>query len=414
MSTHDQDQLTRTLRERSDDMIGSTLDLDQVKGRARGIARRRRTATGLVAAAVVLAIGIPVGLNLSDVTNSQEPLPANPSPAPSPGPVESPPPTGPVDPPKPTGPVQVDASELPTGSGPAIAWLRGSTLTLSGQDPVDLGRAYTQVTPFVDGWLATGNGKTFVLDAAGDVVESFPGAGLAVSSDGSRVISQLEATGGTDLQLRSTTDDELPLSTTVENGPTVRLLGFSGREQAAYVSTVPIGQRGAEDRVYVTDFLRRPRRLDGLIGARGASDAAGLVSAQLSYNADGDGGSCWAAVDVGTGDRLWETCEWIPERYSPEGRYVVAESVFSDGLGGSVVVILEARTGELVAEFRTDGLGQLVNPIWESDGTVLAQTYQGGAWYVVRLALDGSAEIVLGPDRAGDETASPWGFAVTP
>ncbi len=408
MSGHDQDQLTRALRGRSEDMSGSFVGLDQVKGRARGIQRRRRTAVGTVAAAVVLAIGIPVGLNLGDVTNSQEPLPANPSPAPSVAP--SP---GPDEPPAPTGPIEVDATELRPGSGPAIPWLIGPTLMLPGQDPIDLGRAYNQVTPYLDGWLATGSGKTFVLDADGTVLESFPGGGLAVSSDGSRAITQLEATGGTDLQLRSITEDELPLTATVEIGPTVRLVGFAGPQEAAYVSTVPTGG-GSEDRVFVTDLLREPRRLEGLIGARGASDVAGLVSGQTSYNADGDGGSCWAVVDVESGERRWETCTWIPERFSPEGRYVVAESAFSDGLGGSALAILEAATGEVVAEFSTEGLGQIVNPLWESDGTVLAGTYQDGSWYAVRLGVDGSVERALGPEPTGDDVASPWGFAATP
>ncbi|MGA9747828.1 MAG: hypothetical protein WBQ50_10285 [Nocardioides sp.] len=404
MSNHQTDQLTQALRERSDAMAGTHLGLDAVKGRARGIQRRRRTAVVTVAAAVVLAIGIPVGLNLGDVTNSQEPLPANPSPAPSPGPVE---------PPAPTGPVEVDATELRPGSGPAIAWLIGPTLMLPGQDQIDLGRAYTQVTPYLEGWLATGSGKTFVLDADGTVLESFPGQGLAVSTDGSRVVTQLDATGGTDLQLRTAPFTELPLSATVEIGPSVRLLGFTGPEEAAYVSTVPTGG-GSEERVLVTDFLREPRRLEGLIGARGASEVAGLVSGQTSYNADGDGGSCWAVVDVATGDRRWETCTWIPERYSPEGRYVVAESVFSDGIGGSALAILDAATGEEVAEFSTEGLGQIVNPLWESDGTVLAETYQDGAWYAVRLGVDGSVERALGPELTGDDIASPWGFAATP
>ena len=64
MSTHDEDRLSRSLHERADDVSGAPLGLADVQRSARGIQRRRRIAGGLVAAAVV-AVAVPLALNLT-------------------------------------------------------------------------------------------------------------------------------------------------------------------------------------------------------------------------------------------------------------------------------------------------------------------------------------------------------------
>ena len=145
MTAHDHDRIARTLRERSDDMAGSHLGLDDVKGRARSIRRRRRAVTG-AAAAVVLAHAEPGGLNVTDHTRGNEPLPTNPSPAPSPSVVE----TGEPEP-VPSGPIPADGAAAPRGEDPAMTYLTGSVVHPPGQEPIDLGRDYAEVTPYGDG-----------------------------------------------------------------------------------------------------------------------------------------------------------------------------------------------------------------------------------------------------------------------
>ena len=73
MSNHDTDELTRALRERSEDMTGTHLALEDVKGRARGIRRRRRAASGIAVAAVALAVAVPMGINLDSVDRGRGP-----------------------------------------------------------------------------------------------------------------------------------------------------------------------------------------------------------------------------------------------------------------------------------------------------------------------------------------------------
>src|SRR4029079_8893191 len=88
MSSHD--DLGRTLRERADAMgEGHPLSLDDVKGRARGIRRRRYAATGLAAAAV-LAVAIPAGVVVASNTASSEVPPADQGRSEPPSPTEAP------------------------------------------------------------------------------------------------------------------------------------------------------------------------------------------------------------------------------------------------------------------------------------------------------------------------------------
>lgn len=407
---HDQEQLVQTLRERSTDMAGSHLGLDDVKGRARGIRRRRRAVTG-AAVAVVLAFVVPVGINATDLTSSNEPLPANPSPAPTSTPTPTPEPA-------PSGPIPADGATAPRGEDPALAYLTGSVVhTLDGAK-VDLGRDYDTVTPYGDGWIGVDiargrHGTTDVLGPTGEVRDTFPGSGLAVSSDGTRTVTQLEATGAgvTDLNIAPTDASETPLTASVSTGGTVRLAGFVGEQQVAYAEEVVTSGR-YETVVHVTDFERLPTTVPGLISARGAHDTTGVVSGMTSVD-EFEPGSCSAVVKASTGDQLWETCDFTLDRFSPDGRYVIGLDAYLDGIGGTTVAILDASDGDVLAEFTTRDLGFTGPAAWESDGTVVVSTFQDGTWYLLRLRPDGTVEQALDPVE-GDEGRRPWDLAVTP
>jgi hypothetical protein len=420
MSTHDsshpqdQEQLTRTLRERSDDMAGSHLGLDDVKGRARGIRRRRRAMTG-AAAAVVLALAVPVGLNVADLTRGNEPLPANPSPNPSgtPSVVE----TGEPEP-VPSGPIPADGAAAPRGEDPAMTYLTGSVVHPPGREPADLGRDYAGITPYGDGWIgvdpARGRyGTTDVLGPDGQVRDTFPGYGLAVSSDGAWTVTQLEATGAgvTDLNLAPSDASQTPLTASVSIGGTVQLAGFAGDQLVAYAETVDAPD-GAETVVHLTDFEHKPTTVPGLISVRGANDTTGVVSGMTSIDELAPG-SCSAVVDATSGEQRWETCDYTLDRFSPDGRYVIGLDAYLDGIGGSTVAILDASDGAVLAEFTTRDLGFTGPAAWESNGTVVVATFQDGTWYLLRLRPDGTVEQALDPVE-GDELQRPWSFAVTP
>ena len=403
---HDHDLLTRALHDRAGDMTGASLGLDDVKGRARSIRRRRQALTGVVAAAV-MAIAVPVGLTVGDVDRGSEPLPTTPSPGLTDGPTVD------TATPEPDGPIPADGPSAPRGPDPALSYLVGSVLRQEGEGDVELGRELDAFTRYGEGWIgfdlgAGERGTTYRFGADGREQESLPGAGLGVSTDRSWLVYQLEAlaAGATDLNLAPTDRSDTPLTHTVALGETVQPVGFGGDREFVYTLTDQQGNGS----VWVTDFLRDERQVPGIINASGANDARGLVSGQISFS---DTGSCWAVVDLATGRQVWDTCDFALRKFSPDGSYVIGTDAYADGLGGSQTAILDAATGQVLAEFTTRDLGFITQPVWESDSAVLMPTYQDGTWYLLRLGPDGSVERAADP-VSGSEMRQPWILEVTP
>lgn len=407
---HDHDLLARMLRERSEDMSGSHLGLDDVRGRAHRIRRRRRAVAG-AAAAVVLAVGVPAGLTLTDLAGPSEPLPTSPSPGPTVVESGRPEPT-PTEPP-PTGPIPADGAVAPRGEDPAIAYVTGSVVHPPGQAPVDLGRRFHEVTPYAGGWAGidlSGETTSFV-GPDGTVDLSFSGASLAVSADGQTMASVLNATGGLDIGLRPSAGEgpDGYLSSVVALEGTAVLAGFLGPEKVAYNLITPRG----ETRPETTDFATENVPLEGLLEVSSTNEATGVVSG-LTEIRELEPGSCSAVLEVDSQTRLWETCDFTLESFSPDGRYVIGTDSYHDGIGGSTVAILDASDGRVLAHFTTRDLGFTGPSAWESDSTVLVSTYQDGAWYLLRLRPDGTVEQALDPVTDGDEMQRPWNLAVTP
>jgi hypothetical protein len=404
------DELTRALHERSEVMSGTHVSFEDVKGRARGIRRRRRAASGIAVAAVALAVAVPMGINLDGVDRGQRPLPAD-------QPTTTTEPTGQAEP---RGPVEIDAAKARRGEDPAITYLSGSTLHPSGGADVGLPEAYSAVAPYADGWvgISVADGTTTFLDASGrPTQEPYPGASAAVTADGQWLATVLYATGGVDMQLWPTAGadpQEGYGSHVVAFEGQLEYAGFLGPETIAYNLTTD-GRDGATVTPYVADWYGEgePREIPGLLSVRAANEADGTVSGMTSLDQLA-GEACYAVVDPATGDERWETCDYALDGFSPDGRYVVGTDAFADGLGGRQVAILEASTGDVVAEYATQERAYHQDPVWESGSTVLVPVYQDGAWFLVRLRPDGTVEKALDDARTGDETVSPWRFAVRP
>lgn len=403
----DHDLLTTTLRDRAGDMDGRTLGLDDVKGRARGIRRRRRAMGGAVAAAV-LAVAVPVGLNVTDVDRGQQPLPTNPSPSV----VETPEPS-------PSGPVTIDAAAAPRGQDPALVYLTGTTLHRPGGPDVVLPKDYSWVAPYADGWMGFygPDGTTTILDAEGKPIRGpWPGISAAVSSDAQSLATVVYAGGGNvDLQLWPTAgakDDSYGSNVVAFEGD-LQYAGFVGPETVAYNLTVQDDQ-GATPTPYVTDWFsgEEPRELTSVIGVRGANDVTGVVSGMTEID-DLAGRYCSAVVDAAADEVVWDTCDYRLGKFSPDGKYVLGVDPQSDGLGGQQVTMLDAENGDVVAEFVVPDRSFLQDAVWESRSTVLVPVMQDG-WHLVRLRPDGTVERALDGGVTGYDDSSPWRFAVTP
>ncbi len=395
MSDHQQDQLTRTLRERSGDMTGSHLDLDQVKGRARGIQRRRRTAGALVTAAVVLAIGVPVGLNLGDLTNSQEPLPTTPSPDPTPSVVETPE-QRPAPTPRADGSFPLTLTGLTVGQAPGLPYVLDEQRQLiTPEGTVELPDSFLQITPFRSGWLGiverrsgVGGVEVRVMDQDFTVRSTTPSGTTMMLSDGGRVAYSEDEGGDATLVSASTTgSDESRWSVPGQGG--IEPVGFLDEETVLFQST-----SGAQQYLGIAGPDGEVSQVEGFLNLRGTSQATGLVSGLTSF---GDPGTCSAVADPRAGGQLWDTCDWTLGAFSPDGRHVVGYPADYDGLGPASMAILDAATGDLVTEF-SPGRVRVVTAVsqaaWEDDDSLVVALSQGERQGFVRADVDGRLELV--------------------
>lgn len=402
MSSHDEDRLAGSLRERAGDISASPGDLGQVRDRARGIRRRRRVVRGLTAVVVVVAVALPVTTRLTAGTRADRSGP----PAAS---SQSPDPRDGVFP--------LTAENAPRSGAPQIDYQQGRTLHRADGSTSRLPAAYSSLTPYRGGILATETTEDgyYIVHLGQDMQElrrSRFDSDLAVSLDGARVAwASFGDRGSTrTLHVDSSGDPSEDMTApAVGSGDGVHLVGFLDPDKLVYQTY------GAKSEVRVLD--NGDRRLEGLIDARGTSQRNGLVSGLASYTrADG---WCYVVRDV-TGRRgdLWRTCDFSLGRFSPNGRYVLAGPAFLNGMGDSEVAVLDARTGAVVAHWQRagkDSAGVAAQSVWESTTTVLTPYREDGAWHLLRLDLDGRVSEATEPVPAPDaDTPAPWTFTVRP
>lgn len=414
MSDHDETRLSRALHERAHDVPGTHLDLDDVRRTARGIRRRRRMLTGLVAAAAV-AVAVPVGITMTGGTGTDRPV--GPAATPSRSAASDPSTAGPTPSPTPTLPqpegiVPLTAKGAGRGTPPQVGYLSGRTVHLGPDSVVELPAAYASVTPYHGGFLAadlTRGGQDVVeLDNTYTEVSRHPGSPrFALSADGTRVSWFTVESGAGHLHraivsgMSDQVDDQ-----PVRGGSDFSPVGFASSDAVVYERT------DAQSQVRVTDFAGTDRRLDGLLAAGGTSEEAGLVSGMVSAS---DSGSCWVVRQVTSGKDLWKTCDYSLGQFSPDGRYVLAGPAYRDGIGDGEVAVLDARTGDVVAHWRCslDGSAFVSTSVWEDGTDVLTALFEDGSWHLLRLNVSGAIAETLTPVTA-DMDHRPWSFLPRP
>jgi hypothetical protein len=386
---------------------GSPFDLADVQRSARGIQRRRRVAGGIVAAAVV-AVAVPVALNLTGTPGTAPPVaPATTSPSVSPTPTtaSSPDPSPSVTLPSGVTPLTVEGA--PAGGPAAITYLRGSTVVVPGSDPADLPATYDTVAPYRGGWLAVerkDQGQAYVVhvDASGQVTGSEKGGDRIVTSQDGVELSwvedgklYLDGTNGHSDQPQSL---DLPQGI-VEAHP----VGFVGPGSVLVSVTDEATQQ-----LYVSDLQSLTPLKGDVLSVRATDQSHGALGVQTSYNDDGT--SCWA-VRTSSGRTGPKTCDWTIDAFSTDGAHFVGYPSGTDGPGSATVGLLDAKTAKPVVSFEREGNADtyVADTAWEDETHVLASLHEGDRWYVVRLGLDGSLERV--DDAAGNADESPFHFA---
>jgi hypothetical protein len=408
--SRENDLLVRTLEQRSEQMRDSSVGLDDVKSRARGLQRRRRAMTGAVAA-VVLAVAVPVGLSVTDAIQTQPLPPAEQTQTPNPDETDNAQPA----PEFPEQPVRLTAEGLPAGEPPGLNYLvydqEQELVTPSGT--VALPEQVGSAAPYGDGWITIGGEGPLVrwLDSAGEVVRTEPAASilLAVGDDRSQVAWTQGRFGDREVQLvAGHTAGGEPRSWTLTPGDgEVRPVGFLGENRVVFTVIETSQNAIAEPDGSFTE-------LEGFLSIRSASQAAGLVAVQTSYSSTR---MCDGVVDpsASTSETLWETCEFELGEFSPDGRYVVGSLAepMGDGFGSGRAAVLDARTGEVMVEFESEGERlQLSQILWE-DATHLVSVVVATAdaeTFMLRLGLDGEVERI-GPSGVIENMGLAFGFA---
>ena len=407
MSTHDEERLSRGLHDRAGDVSGAPVGLDEVKRSARGIRRRRRLATGLVAAAVV-AVAVPVGLNAAGGPDAGRPVaPATTSLSGAPTRAGTPEPTPTL--PNPEGGIPLTVRKAPAGQPAKVGYLRGRTYVAPDGTTRELPAAYDTVAPYRGGWLAVqrkqGTPYVVQVDSSGAVVSSQPGGDRIVTSDDGVEVSWV---AGGKLYLDGTNGhSDTPQSIDLPAGADASPVGFVGP------GTVLARVGTAQPEFWVTNFSGHQVLQGRILAVRATSMQRGLLGVETSYNSN-DGTSCWKVATNQGGDREPASCDWTVNAFSPRGGFVAGYPSGVDGLGSSTVALLDAGTLAVKVRFDRVGNGEtfVSDVAWEDDSHVLATLYEDGSWHLVRLGLDGGIQTV---DQApGAPEQSPFHFAAHP
>lgn len=368
MST--EDLLRGTLDDRAG-LAQDTLTLEDVR-RDAAVARRRSTwrTTGLAAAAILVVVGAPTAFLL-------RPHDSAPGPAPAPTPT--------VTAPSPTAPQTSDAStpvdhpleQIPQGLEPGIDYLQDGVVHLAqgGTLPFPVGKApVAAFAGYHGGWLVANAGggpeRVSWYDGSGTRQSDGPGSPmLAVSEDGTRTA--------------------YPQSGAIHIGITS---GMGEGEQ-----TVPI----SGDRSWPIGFLRGDALVyqdgAGKVAVQGGAVLSGMSTGRaVSAEADlvaGSDSSGNTVVMSGNGTTTWTSTEWTVWAFSQDGRYAAATNG-PDGSAITTVAILDARTGDVVAQHAAPGNGISVDmhPVMDVDGSLLVPATDGNTLEetVLRLDQDGT------------------------
>lgn len=401
MSNHD--PLRDALRHRAD-QLGDTspLTLDDVKGRAKGIRRRRAAVSGLAAAAVV-AVAVPVGISVTNEVGAPDRPPvAGPSVTPSEDGSSRP---------VPEGPYQVDlTTDLPLDAGaPAIPFLYDGSIW-DGDELVPVQEDYRSFAPVGGGWVAVrsddeGNSFVDLLDGEGEVLVSAPSTGSLAASDNGTVAvyatpdGELMAVTPGGERMSLVDPQALPggvLEPVAVNGADTCDPDSAGGGCVVFFNHQDLEEEGAWSATSKGIVSPFPDFLS-LGGQSPDGSLSGIVSRAE------DNSVCSAVLGENWDKQLWETCDYALGKFSPDGRYVIGHPANQSGFGDASVAILDAHTGDLLAEFSNsrENPASIFDVTWDTDNTLVATVFEEGTWAVMRMTREGDLSLLT--ETSGDE-----------
>jgi hypothetical protein len=377
--------LRGTLQDKAQD-AHDTVTFEEVRrgARLRRRSSHRRSAV-LAAAAVVVAVGTPTAFLLRPGDTAPEPAP-QPTSSPSPTPTDTS-----------TG-TATGLAGVRRGPDPQLAYLHGgvvhepdggTTRLPTADDP-------TQFTPYHGGWLTVSDTGTLTQwDSSGSAVQVVDGEShLAVSAD------QMRTAYGVPGEIHVGIGSGMGERESVYSVGSAQLVGFV-KDGRSYDDVVFNGGDGQV--VYIDRGVRHV--VTGLSEADASSSGSDLIGGVAPDGVSG------RVVDL-RGHVQW-TSAWLPNAFSPDGRYVAA--VLAPDGEGTDLAILDARSGEVVSRvsLQDRGMAQFGRPVWEeSDGAVLLQVQDATSQALLRLGRDGSVSLASDIEPSSDLPM--WFFMTTP
>ncbi|WP_205475268.1 hypothetical protein [Nocardioides sp. SYSU D00038] len=392
MNQHD-DLATRVgdaLARRTDGLAPTTLTLDDVKGAARGIRRRRRAALAAGVAAAV-AVLVPIGVVAADLGDDR---------------------TGPQ--PAPPGPTRAVDPNVGDGS-PGLAYAADGVIHLPGGRELDPGLpgGINQLATLPDDRVvvattgADGNQQVVVVDGAdgadGAKQATYPMYDGALVMNGTGTSVAWLERDGTPLVLQSGLEQPVELAAFDDDPGYLQLVALVGDDCSADPETVEgtgcTLYAAGEGRAVVssshgfTDVLDDP----AAIGLADVSPAGDQAISLLSMTDDYE--FCHHVLDLVGGTAGTAFCGGLSSyHYSPSGAHVAA--YFAEGLGGGDVSFVDPGSpGRVLATWRTPA-GFATNGVaWEDDEHLLVVLIDdAGRSRVDRVAVDGSSEAGVLPE----------------
>ncbi len=395
-----QNDLAATLQRQADRFAargGAGLDFEQVVSRAGEIRRGRRMRATMAMAAVVVAVAVPVGITVvgnDPVVKDKTQVAAKPDPS------------------------AIGLGDHERGAAPRAGYAYGDKLYGAG-DPIPFGsgRETSSVARIDGGFLVaqydpSGNGDqeaSFVGDDGRTKGEVWSlASSFATSPD--RKVGAFVDTDGRVLTVQDGGDNayavgQLPAGVGYQVEAVVGEDCSAGADASDCTVYAQVNQeKDPSQQVYaISPGKDAVPVFDGLLNVAGIS-TDGLVAGQVSYSGQG---SCWAVRDQ-DGTQLWKTCENSLFSFSPDGKYLLAGPAYMDGPGGGGLTILDARTGDNVADLETVPGAFVADPRWEDDTHVMVPVYDAATWAVLRVRIDGNREYATEKAPDDDTYVSPF------
>jgi hypothetical protein len=336
------------------------------------------------------------------LTGSPSPSAGTPTPTPTPKPSGTPPTTTAVPTAKPTatGPVKsaVNLAKLQPGRLPQVPYLTGRTVRGgAGQDIKVPGTQDIQtVARLGQSVLAvvSGNDNTtemLTIGSDGAIRRRTPNVtGIVSTEDGmaaayhTTLVSDLgEQSPGTTIYA----EQERVQKVTIPDIWNTTLIGYSngkvyfqGSDKEASSTWTLYSWTPGASKATAIKTVPKPT----------AVSADGTIAASLTALTDYN--SCTSVLSVASGKRLWRTCDYQVDGFTPDGATAIAGPFYRDGYGDGIAAALDAKTGKLLHEWS----GVFRQTVAEDDQhlLILADTGEESPASIIRCTIGtGSCEL---------------------